>query len=310
MIEQSKVQKHNNFLFKKLNPKITYPLIIIFGLIAIGISGYFVYQEKYKKVTTVQTKTEKTTLTIESEPAGVSMTGGSECDSSKMNKTTPYECEIVNIKETTIVAPEEVEINGEKFKFTTWDGCSESNDDKNICKITMSPYENKKIKANYEKLVNNNSSSSPNSSTNPPKQEASVSCAGGEESGNSCIFKIVAKDVPASFDIRADQVTPFNAIVNGRPLDVTCSSDTGCSYYDFNQQKYVPITNKENVANVSWRITEASTTVTIIADKIHTYTSNDGIARKWRFKKLVKNSYVNPDSTYDYISVQYDYISP
>ncbi len=106
-------QKPKNFLFKKLNSKISIPLVIVFGLIAIGISGYFLYQEMYRDKTTQENTAKKATLTIESEPVGISMTGEPQCDSTKLGKTTPYDCELPNdATETTITAPEDVEING------------------------------------------------------------------------------------------------------------------------------------------------------------------------------------------------------
>ncbi len=111
--------------------------------------------------------------------------------------------------------------------------------------------------------------------------------------------------MPTNYDIRADQVTPFPLVVDGKPLDVSCAPGDACTYYDFTSQTNVPIAKKENVPWVNWQVIQPSALITITADKVHTYTSNDGKTRTWKFKQLVKNS----STGYDYVSVQYDFVS-
>lgn len=137
-------EKPKSFLFRKLNPKITYPLVVIFGLIAIALSGYFLYQAYYgDKSTVASVKENKTTLTIESEPEGITI----HCNMTE-DEITPYDCELPDdATETVIVAPKTYEKDDQTYIFQFWDGCSESNEDMKVCKVKIE--KNKKIKANF-----------------------------------------------------------------------------------------------------------------------------------------------------------------
>jgi hypothetical protein len=89
---------------------------------------------------------------IESNIPSVNIQGSPYCDSRELQKQTPYDCELSSDQhETVLTAPAEAVANGETYVFETWDGCSESNEDKKICKIRISQGETKTAKVSYEK---------------------------------------------------------------------------------------------------------------------------------------------------------------
>lgn len=144
-------EKPKNFLFRKMNKKISYPLVFGLGTLVIVASGYFVFNEQNNKNNNMtDNKSKKSTITIESEPAGISMKGKPWCDAEKLGKTTPYDCEVPDYTtETVIIAPGTFEKDEKTYTFSTWEGCSESNADWSICKVNIEKKGNKKIKAHF-----------------------------------------------------------------------------------------------------------------------------------------------------------------
>lgn len=95
------------------------------------------------------------------------MTGNAYCNMVEDGKVTPYNCELSDdATEITITAPETYEKGGKSYTFSSWDGCSESNEKKSICKVNMEKNEPKKIKASY-KVFNSESSISSKPSVTP-----------------------------------------------------------------------------------------------------------------------------------------------
>lgn len=88
-------------------------------------------------------------LKIESYPDGVTITGQPTCDGSKLHKITPYKCSVLDKINTTLTAPDVVFSGDKVYHFKTWDGCSESNADKKICKMEVTSGKSKTAKASY-----------------------------------------------------------------------------------------------------------------------------------------------------------------
>lgn len=98
-------------------------------------------------------------LKVTSDPAGIDVAGDPVCDSKKLAKVTPYGCPEAESQTTTLTAQENVTVNGQAYKFKTWDGCSEGNADKKICKVKVDSGKLKTAKASYEQGTTNVSSS-------------------------------------------------------------------------------------------------------------------------------------------------------
>lgn len=261
-------EKPKNILFRRIESKWPLILIIIFGCIAIGISGYFLYQEYYRdKSTVASVKNDKKTITIESEPAGISMVGDPQCDSTKLGKTTPYDCELPDdATETTIVAPGGIEKDGKIYVFQSWDGCSASNTDMKVCKIEKNG--NKKIKANYiiDKSITsldqlNNQSSSQPITSDGVNQEAGDQCKNTlsiDQNNNTATCSVYILSLSFGFkwvnDIPAKEppitITCISAINSGY-----CSQDYRASNEAFQPQNTRVIAlNTPTVVNDTYNI--------------------------------------------------------
>ena len=102
--------------------------------------------------------TSSSTLHIDSDPAGINMDGSPYCSTGQLNKSTPYDCILTNNEtETVITAPAEAFVSGQNYTFKTWEGCSESNSDKKICKIIFNQGDAKNLKAIFEKTTESQS---------------------------------------------------------------------------------------------------------------------------------------------------------
>jgi hypothetical protein len=116
---------------------------------------------------------QTTTLHVESSIPGVAMQGSPDCDSQKLQKQTPYDCTLpAGHSETIITAPDQVSQHGKAYVFQSWDGCSESNSDKKICKIKLKAGDKKTAKATYELAKSATAGAptpNPTPSTNPPQ---------------------------------------------------------------------------------------------------------------------------------------------
>ena len=100
--------------------------------------------------TTEQPAQDKISLYIESNIPGVVMAGAPYCDAAKANTATPYACELEKDQtQTTITAPAEATYEGKTYTFTSWDGCSEGNEDWKICKVNIDGVTTKNIVATY-----------------------------------------------------------------------------------------------------------------------------------------------------------------
>jgi hypothetical protein len=88
-------------------------------------------------------------LYVDSNIPGVIMRG-SQCISPRLDKLTPFNCELPeNKNEATITAPEETIKDGKTYSFQSWDGCSEGNVDWKICKKVLISAKAEKITATY-----------------------------------------------------------------------------------------------------------------------------------------------------------------
>lgn len=127
-------------------------ILVIVGII--GGTGYYVVHVKNSAYGSVSSGSkDKATLKVESEPAGIDVAGNPQCDSKKLKKTTPYECSAGAAFTTTVTAQDKVTVNGQSYTFKTWDGCSEGNTDKKICKSKVKLGEVRTVKVSYEKAT-------------------------------------------------------------------------------------------------------------------------------------------------------------
>jgi hypothetical protein len=92
---------------------------------------------------------ENTLLQIESDPAGITITGQPTCDSPRLHKITPYKCSASDKINTVLTAPDVVSSGGKVYRFKTWDGCSSSNADKKVCKVEVASSKSKTVEASY-----------------------------------------------------------------------------------------------------------------------------------------------------------------
>lgn len=277
-------------------------ILLVLIIAMIGTIGWYLSHIKGTSFTSGTSSTITKTvirLKIVSDPAGLDISGSPLCDSKKLKKTTPYVCEVSKAGiNTVLTAQQAVTSGGQAYTFKTWDGCTDTNPDKKICQVRVADSSEYSVKASYVLA-----SGGIATTTSPPRQP-SVTCTGGSSLDDKCVYALHVNNVPTNYDIRADQVTPFPLIMEGAPLDVTCTPVGACSEYSFTDASYHPVTSIQRTRTVNWRVGQTAT-ITITADKNHTYVSNDGKTRTWRFKQLLQSS----SSGYDYVSVQYDFVS-
>lgn len=128
-------------------------LLLVASVLAVSAMG-----DKSDKVVLISPEKSQQlkTLRIESNIPGIAMSGSPYCGSAELNKVTPYDCELKeNQNETVITAPAEATIEGKMYVFQTWDGCSEGNEDRKVCKAKLDLESVTIISAFYE-VVNKN----------------------------------------------------------------------------------------------------------------------------------------------------------
>lgn len=229
--------------------------LIGLGILIIGFTGWYVVDNKkktdsaYNAAGSSEVKLTKG-LKIISDPAGIDIAGSPLCDSQKLKKVTPYGCSEAEGQTTTLTAQETVNVNGKSYKFKTWDGCSESNKDKKICKVKVDRGKLKTAKASYELT----SSTSTQQAKTPAAPNQDPVCAAKDSSDtNYASCKLVITNVPAKVtfkgDMRATECGKKIAGTLGSKFLAPCPSTEG--YYGFSQ------TFPENAVNVSCTVTGA-----------------------------------------------------
>lgn len=134
---------------------LTHKKIFLVSLVAFFIMGgtalaLWSQRDKSSPQEPQQQAQAQKSLKIESDPAGIAMIGQPECDSSRLEKQTPYTCTIgQDVKETFMSAPAEIEQDGKKYYFVRWDDCSETNEDIKICRVIFEETKEYTIKASY-----------------------------------------------------------------------------------------------------------------------------------------------------------------
>lgn len=127
-------------------------MLVALIVLVIGVVGLVGYRVVYKHRSPPSSNYIKnmTILNIQSVPSGISMAGQPLCDAAMLHKITNYSCANgSNDLKTTIIAPTQVTLNGKTYSFTNWDGCSESNVNKNVCKTNVMANSTHTIKATY-----------------------------------------------------------------------------------------------------------------------------------------------------------------
>lgn len=150
----------NIFTWAKSNKKKTAILVVLLVLLLGG--GCFAYFQakddsdiapSYSSNNADSAK-KVAVLRVESNIVGINMKSAPDCDSAQLKKVTPYECTLQEGHlETVITAPAQTTSNGTVYNFKTWDGCSESNSDKKICRVKLKLDKISSLKATYEKAA-------------------------------------------------------------------------------------------------------------------------------------------------------------
>lgn len=143
-------------------------LIVVLALVigVIGFGGYRIIKSHQASTPPSPVGTPKTLLRIASEPSGVQMESAPLCNSTRAHQGAPFVCTATDKSfDTVIKAPAQTSINGKAYTFTTWDGCSASNADKTICRVTVKKDQAQAIKATYAPSSSAQVSSTPSNST-------------------------------------------------------------------------------------------------------------------------------------------------
>jgi hypothetical protein len=171
-------------------------VILLIATVAAGSYALIKANMQVESAGTYITKPKVATIRIESNAPGVSMNGSPYCDSNKLQKLTPYGCDLPHGKtETVITAPAQTVHNNKTYIFQTWDGCSESNVDKRICKVEMNGVSSKNIVASYLEKQIATQTSKPTTQVVPNKAPACVLKNPNDIARASCNFEFT--DVPA-----------------------------------------------------------------------------------------------------------------
>ncbi len=202
------------------------------GLLIIAFTGWFVWHAQNNAKSTYDKTTGSTknitALKVESDPARIDVTGNPLCDSQKLKKLTPYDCTQNNTGITTVLtAQATVTINGQNYSFKTWDGCSESNADKKICKVKVGQGKTKTAKVSYEK-TGNPSAQSPNASgqcLNTPPVHQNIGPDDKGYAGKGYSFCSIS--ISGTSTLRLDTLVENNSTDSQRWSYVTCYNDSG-----------------------------------------------------------------------------------
>jgi len=211
--------------------KIIIGTVLAFVLLVAGVNALFLPRSSAPPAQSqqaIQNQGEqgpKTKVLIDSSPALIKMNGIPHCDSASLNKQTPYMCALPDDKgETVVTAPKETEQDGKKYRFVTWDGCSEGNVDKSICKLKFEKHQSYSLKATYEIAPVATAPATPTAPVNP--------CA------NPAVEKISNVDhrVCSLQVSKVPQEIVFDEVYLGKQptgtstghLSLTCQADTSC----------------------------------------------------------------------------------
>lgn len=197
-------------------------------IIIISIVGYLIYKDHHKTITTTKQSNlvsqKITTLNISSTPSDIQMTGSPICNSVTLNKTTPYTCtQAKGSLNTTITAPTQVTIADQSYTFTTWNGCSASNRNKAICKVSVNEGDANGISAIY---VKSSATSSSSTSTN---QTPTFSCVNNDSNNDgyaTCIVDILT--APSTFSVSIKNIDDANNSIGLPASQLTCSEANAC----------------------------------------------------------------------------------
>lgn len=175
-------------------------LFLVAGAVAINTKA-----DKSVEVVSISSEKSKElkTLRIESNIPGINVKGDPYCDSAELNKVTPYDCELKEGQnETVITAPAEATLEGKTYIFQTWDGCSAGNDDWKICFVKMDGVSSKNIIATYKEKLTVNKQPTKQTEIPTPNPNKAPTCVDKEEvdsSFASCLFEFT--DTPANIVI-------------------------------------------------------------------------------------------------------------
>lgn len=199
-------------------------LLVVIGVIGNRVANRSVKTDKPGN----QTHESVANLSIESDPAGLEMSGNPYCDGVEQKTKTPYECDLKEGEsETVMIAPATATIDNKQYVFRTWDGCSESNVDKKVCRVKAEVNKSHVIKAHYDVAAL--------SSTNPvATTRNTVPCSKDEGDAIYRTCAIVETEVPKSL-----QITPIyqDSSGNNKPPtgnattkeEVTCNPADACT---------------------------------------------------------------------------------
>lgn len=229
---KTSIEKFLNFF--KSNPL---NLLILVFIVIILSSGAFVANQQLKKEqkaqsdkTATKSANRTTAISVQSEPAGIIMKGEPYCDATKLGKQTPYECELpAGVKETKITAPSEVQVGGQTYIFETWNGCSESNIDKKICKKTIiDNSSSQEIKAIYSKKT-----ASTASQNKPNETQSDEPCSNPGNDGTYYYCTIQVTEVPKKILISHKIIGQAATSEFYQSGEVGCLKTGECTYGDY-----------------------------------------------------------------------------
>jgi hypothetical protein len=146
-------------------------------------------------------------LQIESDPSGIKVSSEKYCVSDKLKKLTPFTCSIPRDQSSiVIIAPTNTTIDGNKYTFKGWTGCSKLQDPYS-CKVAVPP--KNAIKANY--TLTSSTKATANVKVTPPpasntvyKSYSAPGCTGAPDSQQNPdktwgpqVFCLIGSNIPA-----------------------------------------------------------------------------------------------------------------
>jgi hypothetical protein len=237
---------------KKLNQAgLGHLLMIIIAVVVVGAVGFAGWRVMSSNTTEKSTNsdasdqevTEETAqikLDIVSEPAGIVMSADSACQDQLKEKQTPTSCETDSEFTTIVTAPAIATVDGRKLSFQTWDGCSEGNADKKICKVIVG--ESRIIKAIYSTApANPDTGSASQTSSNPTSKPSNGICGSGPRivSGRAiCEFDVAvtSKDSEVRLFVPDAGQPGINDVSND--IIYSCSASQACFTFNPSSNDY------------------------------------------------------------------------
>jgi hypothetical protein len=225
-------------MLKKIKNYSAGEIILIIGIVTLIVltMSYVVHANNnanriYDSVSTT-TAVAVNTVKIVTDPSGISMQSEKYCDSTKLNKKTPFSCSIPKSVDNIIVtAPEDFTRDSKKYVFKEWLGCSNGTTVKTECIVNFPAKD--AIKATY-------SESKKTAATLPPSpaEELKPNCNGTVVNDNkSCRFEITYDDsrMPGRLSAVPIQKYPNRNIYDELTITGLCSTSGACTTYDANQ---------------------------------------------------------------------------